>query len=231
MTRRTLLALLAFLAAPPLAAQVGHSPETSPYRDIRFGTYLVATGGRVFGDGGQVGVAPHDGASLGLRFVMLGNRPLQVSFSVAYADLERLLQDPSKPPATRTSGPVSQRVLWADLGFPLNITGNKSWHGIAPFVGAAGGFSFSESIAEDTTGFRMGNKVYFAPLAGTRIFLGQRLYLLLEARAFFWSVKYPTSYRLPPSIDLPPVVTSGASEWTATPWLQAGLGWAFSLPF
>jgi hypothetical protein len=227
---------IAFIALPvfiavPASAQVGHAPERSPYRDIRHGTFLVALGGQVLGSGGEAGVAPHDGTSVGLRMTFLANRPLQVNLGATYGNLERLIQDPTQPVETRTTGPVSQRVLWVDAGLQFNLTGNKSWRGIAPFTGAAGGLSFIEDTPEDQTGFRMGTRFYFAPLVGTRLFLGERLYLQLEARALFWSVKYPTSFRTPPSPELPPVVTGSSSEWTLTPWLQAGIGWAFSWPF
>lgn len=231
----TLLGLAALLAGAerPAAAQVGHAPESSPYRDIRFGSYLVATGGKAYGSGGAAGLGPHDGSSYGFRFVLLGNKPFQISLGGTYGNLSRLLQNPHEAPATRTSGPFDQRVLFADVAFQLNLTGNKSWRGIAPYVGAGGGLLFAEAIPEDTTSFRMGTRFYFAPFFGSRLFVGQRIYLFGEMRATFWQIRYPASYGSAPSNapGEPPVITGGPSEWTVTPWLQAGLGWAWSLPF
>jgi len=232
-SRPSALAVLLLGAAGPVSAQVGHAPESSPYRDIRFGSYVVASGGKAYGNGGAAGLGPHDGTSLGIRWVFLGNKPVQISLGGSYGDFSRLLQDPAKPPETRTSGPVDQRVIAADAAFHLNLTGNKSWRGVAPYVGAAGGLLFAEAIPEDTTSFRMGTRFFFAPLFGTRVFLGQRVYLFGEMRATFWQIRYPESYgaahaNVP---NEPPVITGGPSEWVVTPWLQVGLGWAWSLPF
>lgn len=225
----TVLTVLLPSASP---AQVGHAPESSPYRDIRYSSFLALSGGRVFGSGGEAGVAPHDGVTGGLRFVFLANRPVQIGLGAFYGDLERVVQDPTEPPDSRTSGPISQRVIWADATLTLNLTGRKSWRGLAPFVGAAGGLAFTESTPQDSSGFRMGTKFYLAPFAGTRLFLGQRLYLNLEARALFWQPRYPATFLNPPTTtgDPVPLVSTG-KEWLLTPWLQAGIGWAVSWPF
>jgi hypothetical protein len=224
--------LLLLLLPAGLRAQVGHAPESSPYRDIRHGSYLLAVGGIFSGSGGAAGVAPHDGNTGGLRWIFLGNRPLSVGLGVTYGDLSRLIQDPVKPPDTRTTGPVPQRVVFADLALQFNLTGGKTWRGIAPFTGAAAGLAFTEQVPGDPTTYKTGNKFYLAPMAGTRIFLGSAFYLHLEARYLFWQLKYPVTFREAQDASNTPVLPTGdRDEWVATPWLQAGLGFKFSLPF
>lgn len=234
MPRFLIATLLLTAATAPLAAQVGHNPESSPYRDIQRSTYLVFTAGQFRGGGGKVGVGPHAGYTYGAQFNLLANRPLQIGLGILYGKLDRLVQDPSKPPETRISGPVSQGVLWTDVAIQFNLTGGKTWHGLAPFLGTSFGLAFSEAVPEDQTGFKMGTKIYLAPMVGTRYFLADRLHLQLDARFQFWQIKYPNSYRLPPSTSpgSPPVLPDGIlGEWVVTPWLRAGLGWSFSLPF
>ena len=222
------------MVASPLAGQVGHDPDKSPYRDIPRSNYLVPTLGYFGGSGGTVGVGPHDGMTYGLQYSILANRPVTIGFGILYGDLQRLVQDPTLPPETRTSGPISNGVLWTEVAFQFNLTGNKSWHGIAPFIGAAAGLAFAEDPIEDQTGFDMGTRIYIAPMLGTRYFFANRLHLQLDARFQFWQIKYPESFRQPPRTSLlsPPVLPDGVlSEWVVTPWVRAGFGWSFSLPF
>jgi hypothetical protein len=69
-----------------------------------------------------------------------------------------------------------------------------------------------------------------------RIFLTRRLHLRGEARATFWKIKYPASFQQEPPLQpgIPPdnsnavIPDNRVSEWTATPWLQVGLGYSFS---
>lgn len=232
---RTLIAsLLLALVASPLAGQVGHDPDKSPYRDILRSTFLLPTVGYFNGEGGKVEVGPHEGMTFGLQYQILANKPVSIGFGILYGDLQRLVQDPTLPPETRTSGPISHGVLWTDIAFQFNLTGNKSWHGLAPFLGSAVGLAFTEDPIEDQTGFDMGTRLYIAPMAGTRFFVADRLHLHAEVRFQFWQIKYPESYRQPPRTapESPPVLPDGIlSEWVVSTWFRAGLGWSISMPF
>lgn len=232
MARYTLPLLL--LLPTTALAQVGHAPESSPYRDIPRGSYFVFTAGSLGGSGGKIGVAPHNGTTYGVQFNLLANKPLQVGFGLLYADAERLVRNPTRAPATRTTGPFTQDVVFADIALQFNLTGGKSWHRVAPFIGGAVGLAFAGSIPEDSTGFKMGTKGYIAPMIGTRVVLSERLHLQVDARALFWQAKYPPAYREAPSgaPTTEPVLPDGVlAEWIVTPWLRAGLGWSISLPF
>lgn len=225
--------LLMELALPAaLAAQVGHAPEKSPYRDIRYGSYFVLLGGSASGSGGEVGVAPHDGNTVGLRWTFLGNKSVSLGLGLVVGSLDRLVQDPLKSVAERTSGPFSRSVVWLDVPVQFNLTGGKTWHGLAPFVGGALGLAFAGKAAQDTSGFRMGTKFTIAPFAGTRLFVAPRLYLHFEARYQLWQVRYPSVFSNGTGPDQTPVLRTGSlTEWTSLPWLQVGLGWAVALPF
>lgn len=230
----TIAALPILLLPAPLQAQVGHAPEASPYRDVRFGGYLVGSIGQVYGSGGSAGVAPHSGRTYGLSYRVMANRGLSLRGGVTFGRLERLIQNPSLPEATRTTGPVDQDMVWADFSLIFNLTGGKTWHGLAPYLGAGGGLAFASETPEDLSGFKLGKKFYFQPLIGTRFFLTERVHLEFEAAAQFWQLKYPERYRQPPieAPDDPPLLATGSlSEWTLTPTLRIGLGWAARLPF
>jgi hypothetical protein len=137
--------------------------------------------------------------------------------------------------ANRTSGPVKQSVTFADITLQFNVTGGKSWNRIAPFASAAVGLAFAGDTPADTSGYDFGRKFYVAPSAGFRLFLSGRLHLRGEARAVFWKLNYPTTFQGEPpeepgTPENPNAVIPGdnLSEWTASPWLQVGLGYSFS---
>lgn len=224
---------LGLLAAPSLPAQVGHDPAGSPYRDLRYNQFVSLTVGQVFGSGGQIGVAPHHGRVAFLRHDFLADRPLSISLGGGYAQLERKFALISAP-TDRLRGPVDNDVFFGEVVTQLNLTGGKTWHGLAPYVNLGLGFAFSEKLPADSSGFKFGNKLYLAPAVGVRVFLSRRLFVRLEAKSMFWSVVYPGSYLSDPDGAFgpeQPLLTAELKEWISTPVLHAGLGFAFRRPF
>ena len=232
------LGMTALLLAPAstLAAQVGHRPQSSPYRDIRQGHTVTAEFGQFGGSGGTFGIAPHDGHTYGFRYDVRTGSTIQIGLGFARGDLNRLIVNPFVELANRVSGPVKQTVTFAELNLQFNLTGGKSWHRLAPYVGSGVGLTFPSSTPQDTSRFELGHKIYLAPTVGLRVILTDRLNLRGEARAVFWKLKYPTTFTDEPALQpgTPPdhsnaVITDGrTSEWVTSSWLQVGLGYSFS---
>ncbi|MES1259222.1 MAG: hypothetical protein ABUL71_01410, partial [Gemmatimonadota bacterium] len=114
----------------------------------------------------------------------------------------------------------------------FNVSGGKSWHGIAPFAGVGLGVVHGgASPATDTSGYSFGTKVYFAPTIGTRLFVSQRFYLKFDVRGLVWNLSYPVSYSLEPAKQPGTAGASNAvnptgvtSQYTLTPELRIGIG-------
>jgi hypothetical protein len=227
----------AALAPASAFAQVGHEPRSTPYRDIRKGHTFTATYGQFGGSGGRFGIGPHDGPVYGFRYDVRTGSTIQFGLGFARGDLERLIVDPFVELANRVSGPVKQTVTFAELNLQFNLTGGKTWHRLAPFVGTGVGMTFPSGTPADTSRFELGHRIYLAPYAGVRIFLADRLSLRGEARAAFWKLKYPSTFQDEPALEPgnPPdnsnaVITDGrVNEWTTSSWLLVGLGYSFSL--
>ena len=233
MTPRALI--FAFLLISPrlAVAQVGHDPASSPYRTLRYGQFLGLTGGYIGGSGGSIGVAPHQGEVVGIRYEFLGTGTVTVGLEGAVARLQRNIVDAYKPIDTGRTGPFDQNVTFAQLVLQFNLTGGKSWHGIAPFVSSGAGLAIVSKNAADTSGFKFRTKFALTPSLGARIFLSPRLVLRVEARSLFWQITYPDIYRRPPVTDPTknPVITGSIKEWTTPGWYQVGLSYAFHRPF
>ncbi len=227
--------LLVATLAGPLAAQVGHDPAHSPYRDLRYSQFVSATAGYMFGSGGQLGIGPHDGRFYSLRHEFLADRPLSLALMVGYGQLQRKVANlQTTDPALRLTGPIDNNVTFAEGVFQFNLTGGKTWHGLAPYVSAGIGLAFAQGVPSDSSGYSLKTKFYMAPAVGVRAFLTRRLYVRLEARSVFWNLSYPASYRTtdPDGFGpLAPILSGQLKEWSPVPVLHAGLGFAFHRPF
>jgi hypothetical protein len=234
--RMTVLSGLALLFGPIAAlAQVGHSPERSPFRDIRKGHTLTAMGGYFGGSGGQFGIGPHKGGVFGGRYDIRTGSTIQLGLGVYHGKLDRFIINPFVLLVNRRSGPVKQPVTFADITLQFNLTGGKTWHRIAPFIGAGVGLAFAGDTPADTSRYDFGRKFYLAPSAGFRFFITDRIHLRGEAKAVFWKLTYPTTFQDEPvqepgTPENPNAVIPGdnLSEWIASPLLQVGLGYSFS---
>ncbi len=107
MVRRLLTgaaACLAVFQTTTALAQVGHLPESSPYKDMRIKQALVFYGGLMSGGEGNAGVGPADGPVGGARWEITVGAPRILFLGLSLANLERPLVKPEDPPDTRFSG-------------------------------------------------------------------------------------------------------------------------------
>lgn len=228
-----LVAAILLLFQAPAFAQVGYDPARSPYRTLRYGQFIGAHGGWFGGSGGSLGVAPHGGKVVGLRYDFLANGTVSIGLAGSMAWLNRKIIDPTFPIEHAVKGTVSNRTAIGEAILQFNLTGGKTWRGLAPYISAGLGAALAGRTPADSSGFRFRFQVAVTPGIGTRIFLGERLFLRLEARSAFWQVKYPPSFRASPANDptKPPVLASPSKEWLANGWYSIGLSYAFSRPF
>jgi hypothetical protein len=233
-----LITTAACLVARSLSAQVGHDPAHSPYRDIVHGKSVTIMIGDVGGNGGQVGVGPHNGRSYGARFDLRLSAPVQFGITVARAELERFVVSAADSVATRKKGPVDQNLTMIETTLQLNLTGKKTWNHLAPFLSGSLGWTKGSGLpasVQDSSGFKFGSKLYLAPAVGVRAYITQSLFLRLEARQLFWKLSYPLAYTLEPAAqpstdpDHPNAVLKDGkrSQWSGARELRAGLGFAF----
>ena len=217
-------------AYPPnrLTAQVGYDPAHSPYHDAPSATGPVFYAGYLSGGRGSVPVGISDGNTWGVRYnLSFGSSSLNLG--VAYGQTTRRIVDPFVATAHNTSGLINCDLVIVDAGLQMAITGPKTWHGLAPYVGASLGVVFGSELAADTSGYTFGTKFTFGPDLGTKFYIGRRVNLQADFRVLFWRLSYPTNYEVPNPVDGGRVLalTASTNDWTTHPWLSLGLGWAF----
>lgn len=186
---------VALLMAIPAAAQVGHDPEDSPYRDLEYKQEITLLGGWVKARHDPAGVAPQSAPLVGARYELTLAGPLALSADFASTFANRDVIDPSKPRAQRIPRNETSTVYAADLALAMNLTGRKSWHYLVPQVRAGIGVLRS-SAADDSSGFHFGTPFAFSFGGGLKLVPGRRGRVQLRAdltdRVF--KLSYPDTY-------------------------------------
>jgi hypothetical protein len=188
-----LFGVVALLAAVPAAAQVGHDPESSPYRDLEHKQEITWLFGYVRARHDPAGVAPQSAAMTGVRYEINLAGPLGLSADVARTFSDRMVLDPSKPLATRSVGTQNTPVYAADVALALDLTGRKSWNYLVPQL--RGGVGVMSSRAkDDSSGYSFGTPFAFTFGAGVKYVPGGRLQLRMDVTDRVFKLSYPDSY-------------------------------------
>jgi hypothetical protein len=215
-----------------LSAQMGHDPATSPYRDILLHPGPMVFVGHMSGDRGRSGAGPSDALTFGARYEIPAGHSMLFQLTTAYLHGNRFIYDPradSTSPERRV-GPVKSDLALAEVGLQLRLTGAKTWHGLAPYVGTGLGMMFDVNSPGDTTGsgYAFGTKFSLAFATGVRWYPARRIQIDGDVRAHFFRLRYPLSFHNPaPDGSLVVPLTQNLTDWTVHPWISLGVGWTF----
>jgi len=191
------LALLIACSPARLAAQVGHAPGASPFRDLNTRQSITVFGGHFSGNVAEAGTGADAGPILGVRVRTRLSGPIDLMATVARISSERMVIDPTQPVGSRLSGPVDMGLVAADLGLLFSLTGSKSWRGFAPYVGAGLGIVASTDSRVDPGGYRIRTNFTIVPTIGIQYHVSQRFALQLEARDNTIRYEWPRAYFFP----------------------------------
>jgi hypothetical protein len=226
----SLLPVLLALVAAPAAAQVGHPPAESPYHDIPFKQEITLYGGNYQGAIGKAGVGPTGGTVIGARYSIRLGGPVEATAHLARVATSRMVKDPLKIGDERFVGEQSFGMYMADVGFALNLTGQKSYHHFVPVVGAGLGV-VSGSNSPDVGGFKVGTPFALNFRAALRFIPEGNISARLELSDNMFQLSYPGAYfRSPPIGEGAPILdrSVGDSQWTHHRVLTLGISYLFS---
>ena len=229
-----ILAIGLLAVAAPLAAQVGYDPAKSPYHDVPWRQGLTFVAGWYNAAIDPAGVAPRSAPMLGLRYDLQLAGPAQLTIRSAATASKRHLLDPRQPKATRMLGEVDAPLLLTDIGLTLNLTGQRSWHGLVPLVQFGAGVASDLKPATDVGNYKFGGTsgTTFALSLGTGVrYVPGGRFSRWEVRAdvtdYLFALKYPGSYistATTPSVLKP---DASASSWRHNAGLTLGLTYRF----
>lgn len=197
-------AALVFAAAVPLclcaavpsavrAQQVGVAPEHSPFADILTHESITFFAGRFAGNANDAGTGARPGLMAGARLQVRLSSALDAWVTVGEVWTSRLRIDAGGDTA-KVLGNLNVKLLAADIDLALNLTGDKTWHGLAPYVALGAGIAWPSTKVVDPGGYELGTDFTLVPTLGTRYFLSRNLSLRFEARDYYYRYSFPLFY-------------------------------------
>lgn len=225
---RAVLVLLAAAAAPAAAQDVGHLPEDSPFRDLPYRQELTFFGGYFLAGGDPAGVAPKSAPMFGARYEIRIGGPAQFYARTAMALSERDVVNPRLAPGARELGTESVTLGLADVGISLNLTGQRSWHGMVPVVSGGAGIA-TDFASPDVGGFRLGTPFAITLGAGVRWTSGGNWQVRADVTDYLYQVKYPPLYFQAPAQNVEPVLPPNSKQnvWKHNAALTLGVSYLF----
>jgi len=223
-----LIALL--IVAPTARAQlVGHTPAHSPYLDLEYSQAITPVFGYYWGRIDPAGVAPGNGALVGLHYEWRAGGPAHLTGELVHISSSRTVLDPSKPASTRDLGEQSWPLWSADVGLGMSLTGARSWHNLVPMVNAGVGF-ISDFKSADVGDFKYGTRFALTWGAALRyVPPGSRYQIRADFSNRLSSIRYPDLYFRPANTSITPILTGkDQSVWRNNPALTIGISYLFS---
>jgi len=177
-----------------LRAQVGHTPQDSPYRDVSTSARLSVYGGWYVAAKDEAGVMPKSGPLTGVRLDVHVGGPADLAIRIARVGSKRNVIDPTRSQGDRLVDVQNVNLGFADIGLSFNLTGGKSWHNFMPTVNGGVGM-VSDFKGRDAGGFQHGSTFAVAYGLGIRYLpLHSRLALRGDLGSYLYSIQYPTTY-------------------------------------
>ncbi|MDP9206104.1 MAG: hypothetical protein M3P12_11750 [Gemmatimonadota bacterium] len=191
--KHSLSALALAVVATSAGAQVGHLPQTSPYRDVETSQEFTFFGGHYSAGGDPLNVTPHGGPMFGLRYEKHLGGPAFLMARWSHVNSERFPVDPTKSGAAAQLGKRNVSLNLYDLDLALNLTGEKSFHHIVPVVNLGAGVATC-SCNVDPDPYTFGTPFAFSFGGGLRYVPGGRFQLRADWNDYLYQLKYPAQY-------------------------------------
>ncbi|MDJ0766894.1 MAG: hypothetical protein QNJ97_28225 [Myxococcota bacterium] len=213
-------------------AQVGHPPGSSPYSDLKARRVLSFIAGYLDGSTGKANVGPGDGPFGGIRFDLHLSGPASATFGTTFASLDRVVIDPTVGPDDRVLETTTQSVLMLDAGIDINLTGEKSWNRMIPYIGGGLGMALGGKVrADSVSGFSFSSQFMTGPRAGIWWHPTDRVTFRFEARDIIWRLRYPDGFFSNPenAPGEPSVLdpeTTKETQWVHHLGFSIAVGWS-----
>lgn len=223
------------LTVGSLVAGLGPLPEfvsaqtiPSPYKFIETGKELSFYVGTMSTDGGGLGLGPNSGDLFGVRLTANMGSVLVFELNGYRISGERDVVDPRRAADQMVVGAADINLSGVDAQFRLNLTGQRSWHALQPFIAFGAGFAWTtndDRTAEVTADvpmedwFQFGTR--FTPLFGGGVTLhaSEKWIVRLDATLRLWKVDTPSGF--------PDNEAIGDNEWVGNTLLTLGTGFRF----
>lgn len=192
------MALSAFFLIPA-TAQAQSIPSSYSFVDTRQETGVFA--GYLGSNSGRFGYGPSGGLMYGGRYAIRLGGPAALEGVVGLLQGTRDIVNPSQPEGSRVIGEGDVRLTMIDVRLRLTATGDRTWHGLSPFLVLGGGVAFdlanpapAEDLLEERDVFDFGTSFLGTLGIGTHWYVLDRLALRTDGTFSLWRLKTPPGF-------------------------------------
>jgi hypothetical protein len=153
---------------------------------------------------GRFGFGPSGGTEFGARWGIDLSGPLGFEAVAGMISGTRDVINPAQVVGDRGVGEADVRMGTLDGRLRFTLTGDRTWHGLAPFIVAGGGIAIDmskaaavdeELLADDR--FDFGTSFFGTMGGGSRLFVTDRLALRGDAVFSLWKIDTPPGFSAP----------------------------------
>lgn len=202
----------------------------SPYRFIDQNQEAGLFAGFLSPGTGRFGFGPKPGPAWGARYSVNVGGPFGLEGAVTHSPTTRDIVDPGRVEGDRVVGDMSSQLVMIDARLRFTLTGNRTWHRLAPFLMTGGGVVFDvskdnsdEELLLDGDRFSMGTSFVGLLGGGFRWFPVDRFLVRGDLSLFLWRLKTPRGYSDPErefaGVD--------QKEWVSGPSFTLGVSFRF----
>lgn len=232
MKSRTILLLLVILSlcAVPLSPGLTAQSISSPYQFLESRQEVDIFAGHENMGTGRFGFGPGPGLALGARYGINLSGPFGLEGVVSYIPTTRDIIDPGRDEGDQVIGDMASDIVVIDGRLRFSLTGDRSWHGFAPFVLAGGGLAFDASSDKADLTLLLPNDIFefgtsFVGVfgGGFRLFPGDRFVIRGDATFQIWQLDTPVGF-----LDTERAFEGAEEkEWVSGSTFSLGLGYRF----
>ena len=145
----------------------------------------------------------------------------------------REVRDVSRPADNRVLGISDIDVALLDLRLRLNLTGQRAWRGLQPFIAFGGGVAAPvsvdrplERLSEMPTDeqFAFGTRFAGTVGGGANFHVSNKISFRIEGMMNLWKVKTPVGWL---TVDADPNGVNPQDEWVSAKSITLGASWRF----
>jgi hypothetical protein len=227
------VALSTFLFISVASSTAAAQTIPSPYTFVEHSKEWTLLGGTSFNNAGALGLGPQDAPVVGGRFAVGFGGALGLDVTGTLFLASRDVLDVTRPEDDRVLGSSDISVGMLDARLRLNLTGQRAWHGLQPFVAFGGGVAASGGTSRQVEllndlpleqWYSFGTRFAASFGTGANYFISDKISLRFDAFMTLWKIATPIGWL---TVDNNPDGQNPDGEWVSAKSLLLGASWRF----
>lgn len=227
------LALSTLFSILVVSAPAAGQTIPSSYTFIEYSKEWAVFAGKSDINPGQLGLGPQNSTTVGGRWAIAfaGAASFEATGTLFMATRE--VRDVFRPTDNRVLGMGDIDVALLDLRLRLNLTGQRAWRGLQPFIVFGGGVAAQVSVDRALEGssqmpveeqFAFGTRFAGTVGGGANFHVSNKISLRLEGVMNLWKIKTPVGWL---TVVADPNNENPQDEWVSAKSITLGASWRF----